>query len=415
MTSVTEQPPAPGGAGRYRRLFAVPGVARCVLLMFVARLPVTAMGLTLTLHVVSGLGRGYVAAGLVGTSTTIGTMLGAPLVGRALDRHGLRPVLAVCGTVATVYWISTPWLPYEVLLVAALPAGALVVPVSSLSRQMLTALVPDEQRRTAFSADAVAMETSFVVGPAVAVFAAATWSSRIVLTTIGAVVALTALLLYLQNPPLRRSGEAAAPLPGGRRSWFDSRMAATLLVSTGVLFVLGGTELALIAALRASGDVAWTGTAIAIMALASIVGGIAHGAVRRSLPQSVLITLLAVLVIPVGLITGPWWLVGLALVPMQLVCAPTLATISESVSRIAPPYARGAAMGLLDAATRLGGALSSPLIGLVIDRSTPGWGFAASGLGGLVFVAVAAVCTGGARLGPSRGKPLSDTPLEVNR
>ncbi|GAA0418129.1 MFS transporter [Streptomyces luteireticuli] len=407
---MTAQQPAVSGTGRYRELFAVPGVARSILLMFVARLPVTAMGLTLTLHVVTDLHRGYVAAGLVATSTTVGTMIGAPLVGRALDRHGLRPVLAVCGTVATAYWIGTPWLPYEVLLIAAFPAGALVIPVSSLSRQVLTALVPEHTRRTAFSVDAIAMETSFVVGPAVALFLAANLSSRIVLTGIGAVVALTALLLHLQNPPLRSSREPAAPVPGGVRSWLDGRMTATLLVSMAVLFVLGGTELALMAALRASGEVAWTGTAVAIMALASIVGGIVHGAVRRSLPQSALMTLLAVLVIPVGLITGPWWLLGLALVPMQLVCAPTLAAISENVSNLAPPHARGAAMGLQDSATRIGGALSSPLIGIVIDRSTPAWGFAASGIGGLLFVTAAALCTGGARLGSPRRQPTLDTP-----
>ncbi|MFI9721794.1 MFS transporter [Streptomyces sp. NPDC052396] len=414
MTDGPQRPPAPSGAGRYRAVFAAPGVARSLLLMFIARLPVTAMGLTLTLHVVSGLHRGYVAAGLVATSTTVGTMLGAPLVGRALDRHGLRPVLAVCATTATVYWLSTPWLPYEALLAAAFPAGALVIPVSSLSRQVLTALVPEDSRRTAFSVDAIAMETSFVVGPAAALYLAARCSSRIALTSIGAVVALTAVLLYLQNPPLRGRRETAAPAPQGPRSWLNGRMTATLLVSMGVLFVLGGTELALVAALRATGETAWTGMAVAIMALASIIGGVVHGAVRRSLPQSALMTLLAALVIPAGLITGPWWLLGLALVPMQLVCAPTLAAIAESVSKLAPPHARGAAMGLQDSATRLGGALSSPVIGLVIDRSTPAWGFAASGLGGLLFVTAAAACTGGTRLGSPRRQPSLES-LDMNR
>ncbi|MER5784151.1 MFS transporter [Streptomyces mobaraensis] len=397
----------------YREVFAVPGMTRSVLLMFVARLPVTAMGLTLTLHVVNGLHRGYVAAGLVATSTTVGTMVGAPAVGRALDRHGLRPVVAVCATVATAYWIGVPWLPYEALLVAAFPAGALVIPVSSLSRQVITALVPEDRRRTAFSVDAVAMETSFIVGPAVGIFLATRYSSRLALTVIGAVVAVTAVLVYVQNPPLRGKKEAAAPAPGGPRTWLDGRMTATLLISMGVLFVLGGTELALVAVLRAGGETAWTGVAVAILALGSIVGGVVHGALPRSLPQSALMALLSLLVIPAGLVSGPWWLLGLALVPMQLVCAPTLAAIAESVSRLAPPHARGMAMGLQDSATRLGGALSSPAIGFVMDRTSPGWGFAASGAGGLLLVAAAGVCAGGARLRtrrPAADRPPTDIP-----
>ena len=68
-----------------------------MLLMFLARLPMTAMGVTMTLYVVNDLGRGYGAAGLIGAATTLGSAFGAPLVGRYVDRYGLRPVVAVCG------------------------------------------------------------------------------------------------------------------------------------------------------------------------------------------------------------------------------------------------------------------------------------------------------------------------------
>jgi MFS family permease len=80
-------------------------------LMLLARVPMTAMGMTLALHVVADLGHGYGAAGLVGTATTLGTAIGAPVVGRMIDRYGLRPVVAVCGTACTAFWLSTPYLP----------------------------------------------------------------------------------------------------------------------------------------------------------------------------------------------------------------------------------------------------------------------------------------------------------------
>src|ERR1700704_526041 len=90
----------------YRRVLSSPGVPASMLLMFFARLPMTAMGITLTLHVVTDLGRGYGAAGLVGTATMVGTAISSPLLGRLIDRYGLRPVVAVCGASSTAFWVG---------------------------------------------------------------------------------------------------------------------------------------------------------------------------------------------------------------------------------------------------------------------------------------------------------------------
>jgi hypothetical protein len=44
---------------KYRKVLALPRVLPAILFMFVAGLPLTIMSLTLTLHVISDLGRGY--------------------------------------------------------------------------------------------------------------------------------------------------------------------------------------------------------------------------------------------------------------------------------------------------------------------------------------------------------------------
>jgi MFS family permease len=371
----------------YRRVLALPGVPPTMLLMFLARLPVTSMGITLTLHVVTDLGRGYGAAGLVGTTTTLGSALGAPLVGRMIDRYGLRPVVAVCGVVTTAYWLSTPYLPYPALAAVALPAGVLVVPVSSLSRQVLTALVPAERRRTAYALDTVSLESSFMIGPAVGIAVATQVSATAALTGLGVVFAAVTIALYWFNPPIRHEAEVITGERPPLRGWLTRPLTATLLVATGALFCLIGTEMSALAALRATGAVGWTGAVIALMCVASAAGGIVHGAVRRSLSQPVLMTLLTLLVLPAGLFAQPWWLLGLALVPTNLACAPTLAASAEQVGALAPPQVRGEAMGLLDSSTRLGMAIGSPVVGFVIDHSSAAWGFAAAGLGGLVIAA----------------------------
>src|ERR1700749_1739084 len=126
--------------GNYRRVLALPGVGTLLALMFAARIPMSATSMVLTLHVVLTLHRSYGAAGLVGAAGTIGIAIGAPLTGRLGDGWGLR--------------------------------GMVGVPVMSVGRQALAALVSEEHRKAAFSLDSISVEMSFMVGPAVAVLVA---------------------------------------------------------------------------------------------------------------------------------------------------------------------------------------------------------------------------------------------------
>src|SRR4051794_41963971 len=74
----------------YRRVLARPGVLRLLLFAALARVPATAAGVVLTLHVVTTLGMGYAAAGLVATASTVGMAIGSPWRGRAVGRPGPR-------------------------------------------------------------------------------------------------------------------------------------------------------------------------------------------------------------------------------------------------------------------------------------------------------------------------------------
>ncbi len=377
----------------YRQLFRIPTLGASMLLLLFSRVPIIASGITLTLHVVSELERGYAAAGLAGTATMLGSALGAPTVGRMIDRYGLRPVAAVCGTVSCGYWLSTPHLPFEVLLAAALPAGALVVPAGSISRQVIAALVPVARRRAAFSLDQVGIEVAYMSGPVLAMLVSTQYSTSLALTGIGAANGVLALALWSLNPPVRTAEESttAATIRPALRTWVTGRFVAALFVATGAAVVLIGVELAVVASLRASGDVAWTGVVLAGMGAASLVGGLVYGTARRSLSQLTLMLLLAALTVPVGLATEPWWLLALAVLPLNVVCAPTLAATAETISEAVPHTVRGMAMGLQDSATRLGLGLGSPLVGFVLDRAEPGWGFVTAAAGGLAFGAVGAV------------------------
>jgi MFS family permease len=113
----------------YRQVLVRPGVRPLLLVALLARVPPIAAGITLTLHVVLDLHRGYAAAGLVGAVSTVSTAIGSPALGRFVDRRGLRPMLLVTTVAEVIFWAVAPALSYPVLLAVAFVSGALTLPV----------------------------------------------------------------------------------------------------------------------------------------------------------------------------------------------------------------------------------------------------------------------------------------------
>ncbi|MFN8076365.1 MAG: hypothetical protein U0Q15_13225 [Kineosporiaceae bacterium] len=88
----------------YREVLRLPGVRRLVLFAVLARVPHATAGLVLTLHVVTTLGLGYGAAGVVATASTVGMAIGSVWRGRAVDRLGLRRAVLPSVLAEFVIW-----------------------------------------------------------------------------------------------------------------------------------------------------------------------------------------------------------------------------------------------------------------------------------------------------------------------
>ena len=69
----------------YKELLAVRPIRRLLIVGMIARVPHSAAGVLLTLHIVLTLGQGYAAAGSAAAVMTIGIALGAPWRGRRVD------------------------------------------------------------------------------------------------------------------------------------------------------------------------------------------------------------------------------------------------------------------------------------------------------------------------------------------
>jgi predicted MFS family arabinose efflux permease len=374
----------------YRETLALPGIMSLLVVATLARIPITAGSVTLTLHVTLDLGLGYGAAGLIGAAFTIGGSLGAPVMGRITDRRGLRPVLVLTTVAEVLFWTSAQAMPYWALLVAALVGGFLTLPAFAVARQSIAALAPESHRLPAFALDSITTELSFMAGPALGVLIATTAGPRAAMLTVGGRNLLSGLGLYLLNPPIRAHDEAPASeaerVP--RSAWLRPRLLAVFAIASAATLVLSGTDVAVVAVLRHTGEIEWTGAVMATWAAFSLVGGFAYGTVKKGLPPLLLLAPMAVMTMFVGLGGQHWWLLALLLLPAGALCAPTITATADAVSRLTPASARGEAMGWLNSSMTVGVACGAPLAGVVMDATSPPWGFAAVGGVGLLVALV---------------------------
>lgn len=417
----------------YRQLLAVRPIRRLLLVGMIARIPHSAAGVLLTLHIVLTLGQGYAAAGAAAAVMTIGIAVGAPWRGRRVDTVGLRKALIPSVVAETVIWSIVPHVSYEVLLPLVFVGGLLTLPIFSVVRQSLGVLAPGEQRRTAFTLDAIATELVFMIGPAVGAVVATSGQSVLGLTIVGVATSVSGLFLMWFNPPTRSASpdaeleaqelecaeaaivaaapahlqEAAAELAplaaaaeerrqrgSGLRhrvihnfSWFTAAVGAVFAVAAGAGMVLSGTDVGIVAALQTGGHQAEIGMVFLFWCAASVVGGILYGAMHRPVSPILLLLGMSALTIPMAFATDVWTLSLLSLLP-GLLCAPVLSAASEKVAELVDESRRGEAMGWYGSALTGGVALGAPLAGLFIDVIGPSAGFFSVGLAGVALCLV---------------------------
>ena len=408
----------------YRRVLSRPGIPALLVITMLARLPITAAPLVLTLHVVLDLDRGFAAAGLIGAAFAVGGALGAPLLGRGVDRLGLRPVVVATTLVEAAFWLAAPALGFGALVAAAFTAGLLAIPVFSLSRQALSAALPPQERRAGFSLDSVGVELSFAVGPAAGIALMTATGATTTLRAVAALILVSGAALVVLDPPvhghdprLPAADRLAPPAPRSageaRPPWLTRPVAALLVVTLASTMVVTGTETAMTAVMTSLGSVEHLGLVLALWCLASLVGGLVFGASGRRPRATTVLALLAVTALPAAL-ADSWTALALLVVPTGLFCAPVMSLTAEVLTSTTPAAVRGLALGVHSSALTIGSAVGAPVIGLVVDAGDPRWGFVAVAAAGLVLAAVALVAgrpRSGGRAAQARESRAGSTPV----
>ncbi|GAB3625044.1 MFS transporter [Mariniluteicoccus endophyticus] len=373
----------------YRDVWAIPAARQILLLGLLVRAPFFGGIVLLTVHVVNQLDPRYSAAGMVSTAGTLAVALAGPWRGRMLDRLGLRRTLLPSLVVLPVCWVIAPFVGYWALMAFVIVAGLFAVPSFSIIRNALIAAVDERQRKTALAFDAVLVEMSFMTGPALAVWVGTVWHTGWALMMFELVSVAAAWVIFMVNPRLGGEGRSdeGAEAP---RGWLSAPVVAVMLMASAATFVLGASDLTIVAGLRALGHQPSIGWVLSLWGLGSAVGGFLYGASQRSVPPWVLLLGLGAFTIPAAYARSDLTM-ALLLVIAGLFCAPTLTAGSEALSALVPARARGEAFGWHGSMMTIGSAIGSPSIGLAIDHL--GWraGYLTGGGVGVLIALVSAV------------------------
>jgi MFS family permease len=382
----------------YARILRHPRMAGLYAAALVARLPIGINGLAVVLVLREQTGS-FAVPGAVAGGLALGTGLGAPFMGRLVDRLGARVLLplafANAAGILTLLGLGYQDAPALVLVAVAVATGALYPPSPSVLRARFPELLRSDPALVpaAYALDSVLLEITFVLAPLVVVAAIAILGPGAALVvSAGTVLLGVGAFVWLLPPDRPRAAHHEdAGLLGVLRAPGIRTLVMTMLP---VGFAIGALEVAVPAFSHEESRAELAGVLLATWSMGSAIGGFVYGArVRRSpLP---LVHQRLTLLLPLGflplLVAPSMAVMAVLLVPAGLFIAPIIATRNELASQAAPPGTKTEALTWPLTALVGGIALGAAAGGALIDASD--WHAAAlaavlgAGIGALIATA----------------------------
>ena len=286
---------ATGGLGQYARVLRHREAAVPFVISLLARMSYALAPLSMVLLVSHERGS-YGDAGFVSGAYGVGSALGAPALGRALDRFGQPRVLIpsglTCGTLlVALAFLAAADAPLGVLVPLACLAGVGFPPLGPAMRTAWRAVFDTEtMQRAGYALDAVAVETIFIAGPLFLSLLVTRSAPAVPLAFTGVLLGTGAVLYSLTGAA--RSVEPHVSEPGephGPRTSVAlvQGMPALLLVVFGLAVAFGSIDTSLAATAReVLHDQTKLGLLFTAIAGGSAVGGLTYGAFATHAPDT---------------------------------------------------------------------------------------------------------------------------------
>jgi hypothetical protein len=379
----------------YRQILRVPGSLLFSAAAFVARIPISMMGLGIVLLVEAGTGS-YGLGGSVSAAYVVANAGLSIVQGRLLDRLGQARVLvpaALLFLVASALLVASVegdwprWTSYPLAAVAgaALPAAGACV------RARWSHALHDQPARlqTAFALEAVVDEAVFILGPILVTLLATALDPVVGLATAVLTGFVGTLWLAAQRatePPVRtpehdHSGQ-------GRLPWRTLVPLLAATVALGAMF--GGAEVVTVAWAEDRGSQAYAGPLLGVWALGSLMAGLITGAIQWQATPATRVRIgalgLCAAMVPLSFIESVP-VMAAALLVGGFAIAPTLIALTSLIEWAVPRQRLTEGMAMLHTAVVAGVAPGAALSGVVVDRA----GTSAAYLVPLVAAAIGAV------------------------
>jgi MFS family permease len=367
---------------RYRQVFAGNSAWRFSTAGFIARLPVSMVGIGILMYVEAERGS-YTIAGAVAGSISIAAAIGGPLSSRLVDKLGQHRVLPIqillivlCSMALVVLIPSDVPAPY--LFIFSIGSGLAYPSIGALVRSRWTALlVSGPVLLTAFSIESIIDELIFIVGPTIA----ATTSVKIhpAAPQVIAMFLLAGGGLWLASmrstePPINKhQGKHGKPviLQNGLIYMWGVHIAI------GMFF--GAVETSIIAFTKLAGQPIYGGIVMAVWAFGSLLGGFVYGGLHFKSAlhnQLIVVTLLLVPATAAMIFVDSILALALLSIAAGIGISPLLIASAAITQRRSPIGRTTEAIASMYAGIGLGFAFAAATSGWLIDNRGTSYSFA---------------------------------------
>lgn len=375
----------------YREIFSAPGTKGFSLAGFIARMPISMMGIGIV-TMLSQLRGDYWLAGAVAATFTLSSALLAPHISRMADQLGqsriLLPTTGISVFFTILLLLCTKYeAPYWTLFLSALCAGCMPN-MSAMVRARWTKLYRGSHKlHTAFSFESVVDEICFIIGPVLSVslsvmfFPEAGPLLSSVFLTIG--VCLFTLQKSTEPPvhPRDITNKGTVFTIG------SLRVLVFTLIAIGTIF--GTIDVVSVAFAEHQGNAVAASFVLSVYAIGSCLAGLIFGTLKLSTPPYnqflIAVTLSMITMLPLFFVNTIAWLIVIVFFA-GISVAPTMIITMGLVEKIVPESKITEGMTWAITGLGIGVSLGSAIAGLVIDNLGARAGFSVAIIaGGLAF------------------------------
>ncbi|KAA0820100.1 MFS transporter [Bacillus sp. AY2-1] len=357
----------------YREIFSAPGTKEFSLAGFIARMPISMMGIGIVtmLSQVSG---DYWLAGAVAATFTLSSALLAPHISRMADQLGqsriLLPTTGISVFFTILLLLCTKYeAPYWTLFLSALCAGCMPN-MSAMVRARWTKLYRGSHKlHTAFSFESVVDEICFIIGPVLSVSLSVMFFPEAAPLLSSVFLTIGVCLFTMQKstePPVhpRDITNNGTVFKIG-----SLRVLVFTLIAIGTIF--GTIDVVSVAFAEQQGNTVAASFVLSVYAIGSCLAGLIFGTLKLNTPPYnqflIAVTLSMITMLPLVFVNSITWLVVIVFFA-GLSVAPTMIITMGLVEKIVPESKITEGMTWAITGLGIGVSLGSAIAGLVIDN-----------------------------------------------